>query len=119
MPDHLHLLWMGLRMTTDQMNAIKFLRVQLEPELGEGRQWQAQAHDHVLREVERERGALARVCTYILQNPERAALLSEGGKWPYLGCVVPGYPRLDPLDEAFWPLYWRLHIGQLEAEKPS
>ena len=31
MPDHLHLLWMGLRRESDQLNAMKFLRTHLEP----------------------------------------------------------------------------------------
>ena len=34
MPDHLHLLWMGMQRESDQLNAMKFLRTQLEPALG-------------------------------------------------------------------------------------
>lgn len=30
MPDHLHLVWMGLKATTDQRNAMAFLRTQLK-----------------------------------------------------------------------------------------
>ena len=52
MPDHLHLLWMGLRRESDQLNAMKFLRTHLEPALGGGREWQHQPYDYVLREEE-------------------------------------------------------------------
>ena len=34
MPDHLHLVWMGLHQQSDQLNAMKFLRIHLEPALG-------------------------------------------------------------------------------------
>jgi len=50
MPDHVHLIWMGMRYGSDQLNAMKFLRTHLEPALGSGREWQHQPHDHVLRE---------------------------------------------------------------------
>jgi len=33
MPDHLHLVWMGLRLDSDQVNGMAFLRTYLEPEL--------------------------------------------------------------------------------------
>src|SRR5208283_2456537 len=33
MPDHLHLVWMGLRHHTDQRNGMKFLRAHLGPAL--------------------------------------------------------------------------------------
>ena len=59
MPDHLHLIWMGLRSASDQLNAMKFLRTHLEPALGQGREWQHQPHDHVLREEERQRSLRA------------------------------------------------------------
>src|ERR1022692_2128410 len=33
MPDHIHLIWMGLRLDSDQVNGMPFLRIYLEPEL--------------------------------------------------------------------------------------
>jgi putative transposase len=51
MPDHLHLVWMGLRKQSDQLSVMKFLRIHLEPYLGDQRQWQHQPHDRVLRPV--------------------------------------------------------------------
>src|SRR5882724_10936174 len=69
MPDHLHLIWMGLRRESDQLKAMKFLRTHLEPTLGRGRKWQHQPHDHVLREQERKRGAFATFCFIPWQIP--------------------------------------------------
>ena len=76
MPDHLHLVWMGMCRESDQLNAMKFLRTRLEPALGAGSAWQHQPHDHVLREEERKRNAFARFCFYTLANPMRAGLLA-------------------------------------------
>ncbi|MBP9902180.1 MAG: hypothetical protein KBH45_12015, partial [Verrucomicrobia bacterium] len=55
MPDHLHLLWMGLRGDSDQRNAMIFLRKHLAAELarrsptGVEFELQKQSHDSVLR----------------------------------------------------------------------
>ncbi len=119
MPDHLHLLWMGMRRASDQRNAMKFLRTELEPALGEGREWQHQPHDHVLREEERKRNTFAQTCFYILANPVRARLVGESDRWPFSGCVVPGYPRLHPQDADFWPVFWKLYVTSREAEPPA
>ena len=100
MPDHLHLVWMGMRRESDQFNAMRFLRRQLGPML-KPYKFQHQAHDHVLREDERKRGAFARVCFYVLANPGRAKLVAEGGDWPFSGVIVPGYPALHPRQEDF------------------
>jgi REP element-mobilizing transposase RayT len=109
MPDHLHLLWMGTNGQSDQLNAMKFLRTETEPLLGEERRWQHQAHDHVLRPEEQERNALGAVCHYILENPVRAGLVSSAFDWKYAGAIVPGYPGVHPLSDGFWGLFWRLY----------
>lgn len=119
MPDHLHLVWMGLRRDSDQLSAMKFLRVHLEPVLGDGREWQHQPHDHVLREEERKRNAFARFCFYTLANPVRAKLVKHEQEWPFLGALVPGYPELHPLTEGFWEIFWKLYIDKREAEPAS
>jgi putative transposase len=118
MPDHLHLLWMGLRRESDQLNAMKFLRTELEPALGQGREWQHQAYDHVLRQEERRRNAFAKTCFYILENPVRAKLVNDAKEWKFCGSVVPGYPRLHPLYEGFWDIFWKLYQEKRDAEKP-
>ena len=108
MPDHLHLVWMGLRQDTDQLNGMSFLRTYLEPEL-EPAHFQPQAQDHVMREEQRRKGAFAKVCFYVAANPVRAELVSRAEDWQFLGCVAPGYPKLHPLDADYWPKFWKLY----------
>src|ERR1051326_1156842 len=45
MPDHLHLVWMGLRLDTDQLTGMAFLRTYLEPALAPAK-FQPHPHDH-------------------------------------------------------------------------
>ncbi len=118
MPDHLHLVWMGMRRESDQLNAMRFLRRQLAPVL-EPHKFQHQAHDHVLREEEHKRGAFARVCFYVLANPVLAKLVTEDGVWPFSGAMVPGYPALHPRQEDFWEKYWKLYAAEWENEPPA
>jgi putative transposase len=108
MPDHLHLVWMGLRLDSDQLNGMAFLRTHLEPKLAP-QAFQHQAHDHVLKQEERRRNAFAGVCSYILENPLRAGMVKAPVEWPYLGALVAGYPELHPLQSDFWPLFWKLY----------
>ena len=110
MPDHIHLVWMGLRRDSDQRQGMKFLREHLGPGLRPHR-FQHQAHDHVLREEERKRGAFAKICFYILANPVRAELVGEASPWPFSGAIVPGYPTLHPLADGFWQLFWKLYFA--------
>ena len=115
MPDHLHLVWMGLRVDSDQRNAMKFLRKYLALELARRStdgvlfELQKQSHDSVLREKERIRGAFEKSCFYVLDNPRRKNLVNLPRDWPYLGAVVPGFPFLHPLDEDFWEQFWKLY----------
>lgn len=108
MPDHIHLVWMGLRRDSDQRNGMKFLREHVG-NLLQPHHFQHQAHDHVLREEQRRRNVFATVCFYILDNPRRAELVSHPKDWPYAGTVVPGYPEMNPLEEDFWSLFWKLY----------
>jgi putative transposase len=117
MPDHIHFMWMGLRLASDQLNAVKFLRTQLEPALGNGREWQHQSYDHVLREEERRRNAFASVCFYVMENPVRAKLVKASGEWRFHGAILPGYPDLHPLNESFWETFWKLYVQQREMEQ--
>ena len=77
MPDHIHLLWVGLRRDSDQRIGMSFLRTHLEPRLAPAK-FQPQSHDHVLRAKERQEGAFAKICFYILANPVRAGLMPAG-----------------------------------------
>jgi hypothetical protein len=115
MPDHMHLVWMGLHIASDQRNAMKFLRKHLATELARRStksvefELQKQSHDSVLREEDRVRGAFAKVCFYVLDNPRRKELVEHPKEWRYLGAVVPGYPFLHPLVEDFWEMFWKLY----------
>lgn len=115
MPDHIHLFWLGLKLQSDQRNAMRALRKHVQAELlrrssgGVVFELQKQAHDSVLRERDRTRGALSAACFYILDNPRRKGLVADPRDWPYLGAIVPGYPFLHPFSEDFWPLFWRLY----------
>jgi hypothetical protein len=108
MPDHLHLVWMGLRLDSDQFNGMAFLRTHLEPELSPAK-FQPQAQDEVLRGEQRKRHAFAKVCFYIAANPARAKLIGETEAWPFTGCVVPGYPKLKPMGEDYWAKFWQIY----------
>jgi len=107
-PDHLHLVWLGLRRDTDQINGMAFFRTYLEPELSPAK-FQPQPQDEVLRDEQRTSNALAKVCFCIAAKPSRAGLIAEMETWPYSGCVIPGYPKLNPADEDIWPKFWRIH----------
>ena len=107
MPDHLHLVWMGLRLDSDQLNGMAFLRTYLEPELSPAK-FQPQPQDEVLREEQRKRDGFAKVCFYIAANPVRAELIGGKEVWPFTGCVIPGYPKLNPLAEDYWSKFWRI-----------
>lgn len=110
MPDHIHLLWMGLRRDSDQRNGMKFFREYVGKALHPHR-LQHQAYDHVLREDERRRDAFAKTCFYILANPVRAGFIKEGEKWQFGGAIIPGYPAMHPQEEKFWPLFWKLYVA--------
>jgi putative transposase len=107
MPDHLHFIWMGLQLESDQQNGVAFLRTYLEKALSPEK-FQPQAYDHVLRAQERLRGAFATGCSYVLDNPLRGALVSKREDWRFLGCIVPGYPTLHPLELDYWPKFWKI-----------
>jgi putative transposase len=114
MPDHLHFVWMGLRRSTDQRNATKFLRAQIGPFLRPAR-FQHQPHDHVLTPRERQRRVFGVACAdYVLLNPLKAQLIEKPDGWPYSGAVVPGYPRLDPFSSDYWPWFWKYYYDARE-----
>jgi putative transposase len=101
MPDHIHFVWMGMCVSTDQRNGIKFLRAQLGPFLKPAK-FQHQAHDHVLKPEERQRHAFSIACAeYVLLNPFKAKLVKKPREWLYSGAVVPGYPRVNPFESDF------------------
>lgn len=110
MPDHIHLVALGLDPASDQLKAMSFLRRYLEPRLALAR-FQPQAHDRALRESDRTRNAFRDSCGYVFANPVRAELASRGDDYPYTGCVLPGFPSLTPFQADYWPKFWRIYSG--------
>jgi putative transposase len=115
MPDHMHIMWMGLNAESDQRRGMAFFRTFFSKALSPFK-LQHQAYDHVLGDEERRRNAFARVCAYILSNPVRAELVSEVGAWRFNGAVVPGYPDLHPARENFWETFWKLYGKQRQTK---
>ncbi len=109
MPDHWHILWIGLGEDSDQRKAAKFFREYSGHLLREsGCQLQKQAYDHVLRDQEQSVDAFSTVAGYILANPERANLSDDWRSYPHLGAIVAGYPVLDTRAHDFWEIFWSI-----------
>ena len=107
MPDHAHLIWIGLNdRGSDQRLAIEFVRRNLRTHIAPG-DWQRQAHDHVLDEAERKHGAFQTVAHYIFENPVRAGLVARWKDYTPVGCCVPGYPEFDVRADDYWARFWR------------
>ena len=123
MPDHLHILAMGFRETSDQRLAMRFLRKQMNWALKPaGYQLQKQGHDHVIRQRSRTRSVFQKVVQYVRENPLRAGLVESPGelpKYPFSGCLVPGYPELNQWDEKFWGVFWKPIFSFVKPRKCS
>ena len=112
MPDHIHLLWIGILDGSDQRDAAKYFRKQLNSVLEKlGARFQKQPHEQVLTEEEREKDVFENVVDYIARNPERAGLVKPdcGKDYRYTDCLVPGYPELRFWQEDFWERFWRTY----------
>ena len=112
MPDHIHLLWIGITDGCDQRNAMKFFRELVNKSLLKlDARLQDQSFDHVLRDEERARTAFEDVAEYIARNPERKQLVQPDRfmDYKFTGCLVPGYPNLSPFQDAYWDLFWRIY----------
>jgi len=112
MPDHIHLVWVGIDDQTDQRKASKYFRRQLaEPLKKLGFELQHQGYDHVLDDEERLEAAFTELVEYIARNPERKGLVPTDGfrDYKYTGCLIPGYPELTLWQPDFWPRFWRTY----------
>src|SRR5947209_2688903 len=95
MPDHIHLLWIGVLESSDQLLAARFFRKHLNEVLAHFRvRSQDECYDHILREQEIERSAFEEIFAYIARNPELAGFVKQDGfrEYPFTGCLMPGYP---------------------------
>lgn len=141
MPDHMHLLWIGVSPESDQRRAAKFFREHVNRLLEERRlkthvfsyeeerkarvvghesaayRFQLQGYDHVLTEEERQRDAFARVAFYIFENPVRKGLVKFWSEYPFSGAQVVGYPKLDVWDSDYWETFWKIYERLVEVER--
>ena len=113
MPDHVHVLWHGTSGACDQRLGIRFLHQELN-RLLQPCKLQKQPFDHVLRPEERERDAMRAIAYYIVENPVRKGLAGDAADYPYSGCVVQGYPRLDVHEAGHWEKFWRICAPMLK-----
>ena len=76
MPDHIHLLWIGLLESCDQRLAMRYFRTQLNPILEKlNARFQVESYDHGVRDDERIESAFESVAEYVARNPERRGLV--------------------------------------------
>ena len=112
MPDHLHMMWIGILDGADQLPAMKHFRTRFNEALSVfDCELQEQGYEHVLKEYERIEEVFTEVCEYIARNPERAELVPPDGyaNYKYSGCIVPGYPELKLFTPDFWTRFWRAY----------
>ncbi len=112
MPDHVHLIWLGVDSHSDQLNAMKYFRKQLKPPLKKlGFSLHYQSYDHVLRDDERLDVAFIGLADYIMRNPERKGLVPIDGyrEYKYSGSLIPGYPELTPWELDYWDRFWKIY----------
>jgi len=114
MPDHIHFVWMGLNVSTDQRSAMKFLRTYLAIAL-KPFTLQHQAYDRVLTEEDRIRSKFTLACVeYVLLNPWKAELVTKPEEWQFLGAMIPGYPDCHPFSPKYWPWFWQRYAEMKE-----
>jgi len=112
MPDHVHLVLIGIDDRSDQLKATKYLRKHVGEALGRiGFQFQHQPYDRVLRDDERLEGNFIELIEYIARNPERAGLIEPDtfASYKYSGCLLPGYPEMRLWDDQHWERFWRAY----------
>lgn len=112
MPDHIHMVWIGIDDQTDQLKASKYFRRQIaEPLRKLGFALQHQPYDHVLRDEGRIESAFINIVEYIARNPERKRLVPPDGfrDYKFTGCLIPGHPELNLWQSDFWTRFWRTY----------
>ncbi|MCW1925232.1 hypothetical protein OKA05_21915 [Luteolibacter arcticus] len=121
MPDHAHVLWMGIAPHSDQLLAMRFFRRHWNSRLKPPQfKLQPQSHDRVLRQPECQQDSFEDTVLYIRQNPERAGLVKSWQDWCYGGTIVPRYPDVPIFPAAeFWGRFWKLHQGEVRRYHDS
>jgi REP element-mobilizing transposase RayT len=120
MPDHVHVLLVGISAESDQRLALGFLRRHTAAMFKKiNGAWQKQGYDHVLRENERGHGGFATVAHYIAENPVRAGLATKAAEWKYSGSLIAGWPDLDWRREDFWVRWWKIFAENAQVPPRS
>ena len=99
MPDHVHILVLGLHERSDAITAIdRFMDLSgwWFYQRGNRPKWQKGDYDHIVRAAE---GWERQACCIAL-NPVRASLTEDPYDWPFTGSI--GYDVRDVLGDAFW-----------------
>lgn len=112
MPDHMHMLWLGIDDRSDQLKASEYFRKRLGEVLKElGLKFQHQPYDHVLKDDEKLESEVGNLVEYIARNPERRSLVGAGQfqLYPFTNCLVPSYPELKIWQPDFWTRFWRCY----------
>jgi len=112
MPDHIHMLWIGIDARSDQLKAVEYFRKRVgEPLHKLGFNFQHQPYDHVLKDEEKLEQAIINLVEYIARNPERKNLVGTDKfkSYPFTDCLVPGYPELRIWEPDFWLRFWRCY----------
>ena len=112
MPDHIHMLWLGILSGSDQRVAMQHFRKHVNSVLRKSNtQLQDQPYDHVLKDEQRKEEAFTSLADYIARNPERAGLVEPDGyaSYAFTSCLIPGYPELKPFQHDYWPRFWRAY----------
>ena len=116
MPDHLHLVWVGVEATSDQVLAARFFRRHTN-ELLAPREWQRQAYDNVLGPNDRAEAAFQKVCGHILENPVRAGLVADWADYAFSGAMMPGFPTLSLRRDDYWMIFWQVYGETVNEEE--
>ena len=110
MPDHLHLLTNGTRVTADCLRFVKVFKQRsayaFKQETGL-RLWQHKPYDHILRRDE----SWEAVAYYIWMNPVRKGLRKRPQDWPFSGSQTVDWCRLLTPPEELWVPPWKTNAG--------
>ncbi|MEZ0327499.1 MAG: transposase [Fimbriimonas sp.] len=98
MPDHAHLLVLGIDEESRALETINFFKWKSGVQIYSRKlpvKWEKDFYDRIVREAEgwRNQGR------YIALNPVRAGLVENPEEWPFTGSI--GYNLRDVLDDAF------------------
>lgn len=99
MPDHLHVISMGVNQRSDgkrAMDAFKLKSGQFLQSSGADYRWQENYHDRIIRRP----GEWRKKVFYVFQNPVRAGIVEDAWLYPMTGAI--GYDLEDLILETAW-----------------